>query len=509
MSATASDKLRGLLDDAVARLATGRRTFTDEEAFRAIWDAGYDVGPQSDSRFALAREADGRHPRHWRLERQVVANNLLLEALQTGRWDGRDLDAELARLSEEDGPHYVFCPVDPRFQAGAGGTLELADRERDVALPAPARTELDGLLPRLLARWLADGGAPQTVRQIAATVAELGWPHAAERGGWLLVRAWLLTRAEIRRVGLDYWAPAEQVPAGPGRTRLNVVPVFSPAAAATTVAAPVGPAAGAGGQQQPEQPAGLVPILTDPGVVEARWTTTLRTVHLLEGFIPVPKPHRGAYPPRPKQGGDWEALRGKWFQTGDDLWVWLDRQRNLLCGPGLADRLGWCEAGERLGVLWTTDVLIFRLLGVDEEVRREEARLADQEALAELRGGLGESYHRSLVAILQQAPEGLTFRGLVAALRERQRHEAHHGTVRAVLNAGGFVCQGGRWFVGTGPVVGMRQLRQAMARSLLAPGSSTESADNSRSAPPLTSIAKAVKSRLHALVAELREAQQG
>jgi hypothetical protein len=90
----------------------------------------------------------------------------------------------------------------------------------------------------------------------------------------------------------------------------------------------------------------------------------------------------------------------------------------ICCAVGLTERLAWCEAGERIEILWTAEVLLFRSMGIDEEVRREETRLADRDALTELRGGLGESYHRALTAILQDMRDGLPFRDLVAALRE-------------------------------------------------------------------------------------------
>src|SRR5947209_19374355 len=97
--------LRRKLDSAVQRLAATRRTFTEEEALADLWDAGYNVSPQDDARFVLGREADGRSPRHWHVVGQVVANNRLIEALEAGTWDGRNVDAELARLDQESGSH--------------------------------------------------------------------------------------------------------------------------------------------------------------------------------------------------------------------------------------------------------------------------------------------------------------------------------------------------------------------------------------------------------------------
>jgi len=49
----------------------------------------------------------------------------------------------------------------------------------------------------------------------------------------------------------------------------------------------------------------------------------LRTINLIEGYLTVPKVSRAAYPPRAGVGQAWDVIRGKWFDTGDDLWIWL------------------------------------------------------------------------------------------------------------------------------------------------------------------------------------------
>ncbi len=136
------DEVAQLLGEAVARLSTASRTFTDEEALLPIWERGYDFSPQSDpqGRFVLAAEADSKHPRQWRLDTQALANNRLLDALRSGAWNGQDLDAELARLDAEDQTHYTFCPNDARFTTLADGTLEPAEREYNVIVP-PATQE--------------------------------------------------------------------------------------------------------------------------------------------------------------------------------------------------------------------------------------------------------------------------------------------------------------------------------------------------------------------------------
>ena len=64
--------------------------------------------------------------------------------------------------------------------------------------------------------------------------------------------------------------------------------------------------------------------------------------------------------------------------------------------------------------------------------------------------------------------EGLTFAQVVGALRERQGHDVHRGTVRTLLYAGGFVHRGGRWFAAPQSEVGARKLRAALVEALVA-----------------------------------------
>src|SRR5713101_6723531 len=162
------DEVAQLLDEAVARLSTTRRTFTGEEALLPIWERGYDFSPQSDpqGRFVLAAEADSKHPRQWRLATQALANNRLLDALRSGAWNGQDLDAELTRLDAEDQTHYIFCPCDTRFTPLPDGTLETAEREYNVTVPPATKADLDALGPKLLERWHDSGDEPLTVRQV-------------------------------------------------------------------------------------------------------------------------------------------------------------------------------------------------------------------------------------------------------------------------------------------------------------------------------------------------------
>ncbi len=494
-----------LLDQVVSRLATTRRTFTEDEAFAALWQQGYELVPQMDARFVLARDADGTHPPHWRLDTQMLANNRLLDLLHDGEWDGRGLDTLLERLDVQDGIHYVFCAVDPRFVLELDGRVAPAEREHEVALDPEARRDLDALGPSVLERWHAEGNAPWTVRRVTETLGTVGWTGAGERGAWLRVRTWLRAWPAVMRVGADYWVPIGVVPAVTRPMRLAVLPIASKQGGVVLDAetrqtqAQVDEEVHTAGGRDDTLPS------EDPRTVgaSARWTAILRTANLLGGYLPVPARCRGAYPPQPLGAGTWEVLRGKWFATGDDLWLWLDRAHDQLCGSDLARQLEWCEAGERVQVEWMADVVLLRVDGVDLEVQREETRLVDLQELAALRGGRGESYRQSLLAILRDTPQGLTFPEVVTALRERQGHETHRGTIRSVLSAGGFLCREGRWYAPTDVEESPRRLRAALARTLV----STNGGDGSM--PPdagaaLQVTAQAIQARLHQLVARMR-----
>lgn len=510
-----SPELTALLDAAVAGLSATRRTFTEREAFAAIWEAGYDISPQIDPRFALAAEADGIHPRHWRLTAHAVANNLLADAFTTGAWDGRDLEAELVRLSEADSIHYVFCPIDRRFTQHRDGTWDLAARDVDVELPQATREELDAIGPRLRERWASAGAGPWTLRLVADELAALGWSGASERGSWMLVRAWLCGWPAVVRVGQDYWTLADRVPQAPSQRRLRVIPVL-PTVEEDITSSPSPSDEGSSSTSSDTRHAPPPSIRTDaldpPSDntlrIVAAWTMALRTVHLVDGFIPVPAAARKAYPARAAGMATWEVIRGKWYDTGDDIWLWLDRDHNRLCGPDLADQLAWCEAGQRMRLEWTPEVIILRLLDVDPEVQREEGRLVDLETLAELRGGLAESYRRSLQIILSEASDGLTFADVVEALRARQGHDVHRGTVRALLSSGGFVRRDGRWFTAPDDVEGARRLRRVLVQTLMRPEPTSASPDPAIGASPAAMIG-ALRTRLTEIIAELGSTKTG
>ncbi|GAC1299204.1 MAG: hypothetical protein NVSMB27_39080 [Ktedonobacteraceae bacterium] len=507
------DELAQLLEKAVKRLSTARRTFTAEEALAEVWEDGFDISLQADpqGRFVLAYEADSKHPRQWRLATQALANNRLLDALKAGAWDGQKLDAELSRLEAEDQIHYIYCPTDSRFTTLPNGALEAADHEYNLTLAPETQAALDALGQKLVERWHNEGDTPLTVHQVTELLGSLGWSEASERNGWLLVRAWLLAWKEVARVGQDYWVLTRSLPEEPEHTRLQVLAITSQPTPAESL----------------EQAQGEIVINEAPGSSEREsalsvgkgqvrhaqelvthavsWTYALRTIHLLEGFIPVPSPARSAYPPRVVGTGERAVLKGLWYDSAEPLWLWLDRAQDRLYGPDLAQQLTWLEAGNLLRVEWRSDVVVLRMVGHNDEVQREEMRLVDPQTLKALRGGLGESYRQSLQAMLLEKTEGLTFLQIVKALRERQGHDMHRGTVRALLYAGGFVQRKGHWFAAPHDQSARRTLRDALVETLVAQEEGEdEGTEPTAETEQLRKRVKAIRGRLAELVGMLR-----
>ncbi len=503
------DELKRLLDEAVNRLEPAHRTFTEREALAAVWAAGYDFPIQDDPRFEQAYTPRGKRYPHWRLTSHTLANTRLLNALLEGTWDGRDLDRKLEEMDAEDDLHYVYCPVDPRFEE-RHGVLEPAERESNIALSPALKAQLDDLGQALLARWHEEGAEPWTVQRITETLGQLGWNAAQQANSWLSVRAWLLTWQQVARVGQDYWLPAEQVQQAVTQTRMQVAPVRS-----VTDEPPAGP-----GVLETEAQVQLPPstrprsagALHEDEVISTgevtvphyTWTTCLRTRNLVKGFLHVPVAARGAYPP-PAPGEDEKViLSAMRFEDGSRFWLWLDRNKHQLYGEDLLLNLQWLSAGTLLRIEWAPDIIVLRQVGHDEEVADEESRLADPEALAALRGGKGESYRRALQTLLAAAPDGLTLQEIVAALRERQQHPAHRGTIEALLRHGGFVQKDHRWFAATNPDNGARQLRTALLETLI-PDEQREATQSLPRSEYMRIRVQVIHNRLAEIVQELHE----
>ncbi len=203
--------------------------------------------------------------------------------------------------------------------------------------------------------------------------------------------------------------------------------------------------------------------------VQAMWTTTLRSIHLNEGFIPIPKAMRGVYPPLMPGEEAVSVLKGLWYDDATAMWIWLDRVHHRFYGPDLLDTIGFLSAGIKLKIEWNADGIVLYEVGHDQEVQQEETRLVDLEELRRLRGTIGEGYRQAMQAVLLAAPEGLIFKEILVALRERQRHEVRRSTVRSILSSGGCIQRGQRWYAAPDSALGAKKLKEALLETLIEP----------------------------------------
>lgn len=100
-------------------------------------------------------------------------------------------------------------------------------------------------------------------------------------------------------------------------------------------------------------------------------------------------------------------------------------------------------------------------------MQQEETRLVDLEELKHLRGGIGEGYRQSIQGLLLAAPEGLTFKEIVIALRARQQHEVSRSTIRSILASGGFTQWQQRWYAARDAQSGAKKLKEALLETLV------------------------------------------
>src|SRR5260370_27295473 len=130
-----------------------------------------------------------------------------------------------------------------------------------------------------------------------------------------------------------------------------------------------------------------------------RWRVILRTVHINEGIVPIPKQARVLYPHARKLSNN-IALAGIWFSDASEMTVWLDRGKHQIYRNDLQEQLAFLEAGTVLEVTFSTTSIVFGTRGVDQQVAGEEARLIDLTDLSQRRATLVESYKERLRTIL-------------------------------------------------------------------------------------------------------------
>jgi hypothetical protein len=165
-----------------------------------------------------------------------------------------------------------------------------------------------------------------------------------------------------------------------------------------------------------------------------RWRMALRTVHINEGSVPIPKQATTLYSHARKLSSN-IAFAGVWFTDASEMTVWLDKEKHQLYGNDLQEQLAFLEAGTVLEVTITTTSIVFGTRNVDQQVAEEEARLVDLSDLAQRRSAVLESYRASLHTILGNYNSPLRFQELYEELCNRQQHQPNRTSIRSILSA--------------------------------------------------------------------------
>ena len=437
-----------------------RFTFTEEEVLKSLWEEGEDVRLREDSRFQVVLLPHQSAIPHWRLSRHIVANQALYELLVDEHWDGQDLYSRLGLLDKEVSGTYlhVFCLHDERFVLSEDEqglySLSLSATEGKEELTLEQKNIIERVAPELLLVASQKSKKPWSTTSIMQELKRLSLsrevldtcvPAALEN--------WLLNEEAWVRVGVDMWLPKSEIPRVEKQHRYAVLPVFS-AEDNSNIAIPK-----IVNEHTLPYEAFQIETIEEPTVAKEiqfpnksiRWKVILRTFHINEGSIPVPKQARALYPHARKLFSI-VALAGVWFTDASEMTVWLDKEQHQLYGSDLQEQLAFLEAGTALEVILTATSIVFRTLGIDQKVAEEEVRLVDLTDLAQLRSTTMESYRSSLHAILTRHNMPLRFQDLYEELCSRQQHQPNRATIRSILSSSPefvFVKIEGKWGLNT------------------------------------------------------------
>jgi len=93
----------------------------------------------------------------------------------------------------------------------------------------------------------------------------------------------------------------------------------------------------------------------------------LRTIHLHIAYLPVPTGARFRYPRFVGRTGPL-AILTVIHETGQEGFVWLDREHHRFFGDFLRAAIEWDEAGRRLHLCWSPEAVVITHGELDNEV---------------------------------------------------------------------------------------------------------------------------------------------
>jgi hypothetical protein len=449
-----------------------RFTFTEEEVLKPLWDEGEDIRLREDSRFQTVVLPHQPGIIQWSLSVQTVANAALHDLLVDEGWDGHDLRTYLEQLDEAQGTSWhIFCLHDQRFLLAEDKqglySLYLSENKSGPELTLELKSVIERLAPQLLSTVAQNSKKPWSTTSIMEELKRLcGESDDLHACIPAVFENWLLTQATWVRVGVDTWLPKGEIPILEKRHRYAVLPVPQ-----------------AENSRNPSMPEMVDEHILTQDTIQAveeltgpkdeginfpnssvHWRLTLRTAHLNEGIVPIPKQARALYPHARKLSNS-IALAGIWFRDASEMTVWLDRVNDQLYGNDLQEQFAFLEAGTVLEVTFTPTSIVFGISGVDQQVAEEEARLVDLTDLALRRSALLESYRESLRTIFAQYNHPLHFQELYQELCDRQQHRPNSSSIRSILSSSPefiFLKPEGKWRLDTAisPEMSLKSLRR-------------------------------------------------
>ncbi len=446
-----------------------RFTFAEHEVLKLLWQEGEDIRLREDSRFQEVTFPEPLAETQWRLAMHTVANQHLYNLLLDELWDGHDLFHCLEKFDKDtnNSAFHIFALSDERLLLTQTENyqyhLTLRETTTAVELTIGQKSLLDQLLSQLLDHLPQEETKPWTTSSLLEELRRLAHPlKALQEVLPTALENWLLHKEEWVRVGVDSWLPKSKLPTTTTRHRYAVPPVFT--SADNLVVSTAMPDLMSekdlawDSSQMVEEPESL-----NKGV---RWRVILRTFHINEGSLSVPKQARSFYP-HARRLSNTIVIPGLWFTDASDITLWLDRTKHQLFGPDLQDQLAFLEAGTILEITWTTFGIRFYTVGLDPKVAEEETRLVDLSCLSQLRSSTLESYRASLRAIMSEQNKTLSFQEVYEALCERQQHKPNRVTIRTILSSSPefvFVKAEGKWSLkpGIASDIGAKFLRRSI-----------------------------------------------
>ena len=288
-------------------------------------------------------------------------------------------EGELEKLdTEELGTFHVFCDADPSMQREDAAVC--SSRTARTVCPPDLTARLEQTRTALLEthRSLA---VPRTTRELLDMAIRL---DDGLQGGEDTIdhfEGWLSTMADWTEIVRGLWLPFDLVPqpTPPKPFRVRPVPGSHHVPQGNGAIAVIE----TGEEPSVQGTAENYLVLPDPPVereadASVRWTHTLRTIHLYSGYLPVPRGLASVAPRFVGRQGPL-AIPAIVHETGQEGFIWLDREYHRFFREFLCAAIEWDEAGRKLHIRWSAEAITITHGELDLDVFEEERRLLDPE----------------------------------------------------------------------------------------------------------------------------------